>query len=80
MNATVQKWGNSLALRIPSSLGKDLKLVQGSLVELSLQGGDLVVTPRKTTHASLAQLLNGITDKNRHSATDWDGAVGREFW
>jgi len=35
MNATVQKWGNSLALRIPSSVAKDIQVRQGSAVELA---------------------------------------------
>lgn len=78
MNATVQKWGNSLALRIPSSLAKDIQLRQGSEVELGVEEGKLIIKPAKKRKASLAQLLKGVTKENRHSEQDWGVPVGRE--
>ena len=78
MNATVQKWGNSLALRIPSSLAKDVHLHQGSVVEVAVVEGKMVVKPQAARKYSLAQLLKGVSRKNLHSERDWGGAVGRE--
>lgn len=80
MNATVQKWGNSLALRIPSSLAKDVHLRQGSVVEVAVVEGKMVVEPKGEHHYSLSKLLKGITKNNRHSEQDWGGAAGRESW
>lgn len=80
MNATVQKWGNSLALRIPSSVAKDIQLHQGSAVELAVEDGKMIVKPAKKRKPILTQLLMGITKNNRHSEQDWGGPVGRETW
>ena len=80
MNTTVQKWGNSLALRIPRSLAKDSRLHQGSIVEMVLVAGKIVVKPRREQHYALAQLLRGVTKHNRHAELDWGEGVGQEAW
>lgn len=80
MNATVQKWGNSLALRIPSSVAKDIQLRPGSEVEVAVEDGKMIVKPAKKRKPALAHLLKGITKDNRHSEQDWGGPVGREIW
>ena len=80
MKTTVQKWGNSLAVRIPKVVAADAKLAQYSLVELSLEDGRLVVTPVARPAQSLNELLTRITDENIHSDVDWGPAVGKEAW
>jgi len=80
MNATVQKWGNSLALRIPRALAIDVHLHQGTVVELAVVEGKMVVKPKRQRKYSLSQLLKGITKNNRHSEHDWGHAVGQETW
>lgn len=80
MNATVQKWGNSLALRIPSSLAKDVHFHQGSVVEVAVVDGKMVIKPKGQHKYSLPQLLKAVTKNNRHSEHDWGGAVGQEVW
>lgn len=80
MTATVQKWGNSLALRIPSSIAKDIDLHQGSPVDLKLVEGQIVVRPKKRRTLTLAQLLKGVTAKNIHREYDWGRPMGKEIW
>lgn len=80
MNATVQKWGNSLALRIPSALAKDVHLQQGSVVELQVVEGEMVVKPQKRSKLSLARMLKGVTRDNRHAERSWGGPKGKEAW
>lgn len=80
MNTTVQKWGNSLALRIPSAIAKGMQVREGSAVELSVEEGSIVIKPAKKRKLSLAQLLKGVTKENRHSEIDWGAPVGREVW
>ena len=80
MNATVRKWGNSLALRLPRTMTKDMNLEQGGVVDLSISEGALVVRPRATRVYSLARLLKGVTRANRHAGIDWGKATGREVW
>ncbi len=85
MRQRVQKWGNSLALRIPRSLADDAKLEVNSEVELSIRDGELVVsravqTSRPSPRYNLEELLAGITPENLHEETDWGSAVGNEVW
>lgn len=80
MTTFVQKWGNSLALRIPSALARDIRLRQGSMVEVAVVGGEMVVRPKGRRPWSLARMLKRITKDNRHSERDWGGAAGREGW
>ncbi len=80
MNATVQKWGNSLALRIPKSLAEDVDLHQGSVVQLKVVKGEMIVKPKKEKKLSLRQMVKRITQKNLHAATDWGRPVGKEVW
>ena len=80
MNATVRKWGNSLALRIPGPLAKDVHLHQGSVVEVSVIDGKMVVKPKGRHKYSLSQLLKGVSKNNRHSEHDWGDVVGQESW
>jgi antitoxin MazE len=77
MTTTVRKWGNSLALRIPSSVAKDADLRQGTVVEVRAVGGNIVVKPKKRPRPTLSRLLKGVTQKNTHDEQNW-GATGRE--
>jgi len=80
MNTTIQKWGNSLALRIPSSVAKDLHLLPGDPVELTLEDGQITIKPPKKRRLSLEHLLKAVTDANRPSLLDWGAPVGNESW
>lgn len=80
MKARVQKWGNSLAVRIPKSFAEEAGLQADEAVELSLVGGALVVRPIKPQPLTLEQLLLGITDENVPGEWDTGPAVGKEVW
>jgi antitoxin MazE len=47
MSAIVAKWGNSLAIRIPENLAKDLCLAEETEIDLDVIDGTLVMKPRK---------------------------------
>ena len=80
MRVSVRKWGNSLALRIPKSIATDSRINHGSVVEVSVVRGKLVVAPLPSPRYTLDQLLKGVTKRNRHSETDTGTPVGRESW
>ena len=80
MRVLVKKWGNSLALRIPKSVAEDSRIKYGSVVEVSVVRGRVVISPVATHRYTLRQLLSGVTKANRHAETDTGGAVGRESW
>ncbi len=80
MRTRVQRWGNSLALRIPKSFASETALDNGSEVELTLEEGRLVITPLAESPFSLDELLAGITPENLHGETDTGPGVGAETW
>jgi antitoxin MazE len=80
MKTRVQKWGNSLALRIPKSFAIEAGLDQDAEVDVALVEGKLIVTPLFTPTFTLEQLLAGITDDNRHAELNTGPAIGNEAW
>lgn len=80
MKATVQKWGNSLALRIPKSFATHSNIEQGSVVDLSLENGRMIVEAAKEQEYSLEDLLARVTKKNLHCEVDFGAPIGREVW
>ena len=80
MLTKVQKWGNSLALRIPKAFAVEAHLENDSLVEVSLVEGQIVIRPNAAPPLSLEELLAGIHKSNLHHETDLGPATGREVW
>lgn len=80
MKTRVQKWGNSLALRIPKSFATEVGLSNDSSVEVSLANGKLVVAPIEKPGVTLKKLLALITEMNIHHEVDSGPAVGIEAW
>ncbi len=79
MQTRIQRWGNSLALRIPRAFALETMLQQDSLVDLTLQGGTLVVTLVPQT-CMLDGMLAQITPDNLHGEIEFGPAEGREAW
>jgi antitoxin MazE len=80
MTSRVQKWGNSLALRIPKPLAAEAGLTNNSPVDLSLCEGKLIITPSAKPTVNLDDLLAKVTKKNLHREVDTGPAVGGEAW
>ena len=78
MNTLVQKWGNSLAIRLPKALANEAHICQGSLVDLSLEDGGLRVQLVSPPEFNLDALLAGVTKENLHEAIDVADGVGAE--
>jgi antitoxin MazE len=76
----VQKWGNSLALRIPAAFARQTGVGSGSEVEFELDGNRLIITPMPAGSYSLTGLLSSVTDENLHEAVDTGEPKGREEW
>jgi antitoxin MazE len=79
MNATVQKWGNSLALRIPKSFAEETHLRNGSVVDLAVHDGKLIIEPAQKPQYNLSDLLKKVTKENLHSEVSTGPTVGREI-
>jgi len=77
--ATVQKWGNSLAVRIPTALAGQLEVTEGTIVELEIRDSELVVRPAQRQRTlSLKDLLKECKPSQLHGETDFGPDVGRE--
>ena len=81
MKSQIQKWGNSLAIRIPKLFADEAHLEQNSSVDVSLVKGKIVVVPcNPQSKYSLDKLLAGVTKKNIHREIESGTAVGDEAW
>ncbi len=80
MQTKIQKWGNSLGLRIPKSFAEQAGFAAGSEVDLSVKDGGLIVRPAQRRKYRLQELLRGVSPKNLHEEVDNGAPVGREVW
>ena len=80
MKTRVQKWGNSLGIRIPKALALEVDMSESSEVEIQAKDGKILVSPVKRKVLSLRQLLSRVTPDNLHREVDGGFAVGKEAW
>ncbi len=80
MITKIQKWGNSLGLRIPKSFAKEAQVEAGGRVDLSLQKGALLIRPLRPRRFRLETLLAEITPENLHDEVPTGKPKGREAW
>lgn len=80
MQTKVQKWGNSLALRIPKVLALDAHIKEGSLVDIAVSNGEIVAKATRKTTFDLKTLVARITPETIHGEVETGGPVGRESW
>ena len=77
MQAHIQKWGNSLGIRIPAHIAKQLHIRLGSPITLAIEHGRLVIEPPQY---DLDSMLEGITSKNKHHIALDGSTKGNEEW
>jgi antitoxin MazE len=78
MSVKIQKWGNSLGVRIPKAIIEKVNLGENSEVEIESKNGTIIIFPAKKTY-SLDALLDQITKNNLHSEEEFK-AEGNEVW
>ena len=80
MVTKIQKWGNSLGLRIPKSFAKEAGVEEGSAVDISIDGERLVIQPVHSPAYKLRDLVSEIREDNLHDEIPTGDRVGREVW
>ncbi len=80
MQVKIQKWGNSLALRIPKAFALNVNIKQNELVDLSVNDGEIIIKPIIQKEFSLKELLDGISEDNLHGEFDTGAPEGKEVW
>ena len=78
MKTSVKKWGNSMAVRIPALVAKDLKIRDGAILEISVDAGKIILKPVKKSLGDLNKLLSKVNSSNIHGEADTGRSVGRE--
>lgn len=74
----MQKWGNSLGIRISKDIAGKLKIKTGAIINLEISNNHLILTPEIS---ELELLLNNINDSNCHQEEFRDDATeGKELW
>ena len=80
MLAKIQKWGNSLALRIPKAFAEEAGLDSETSVEIRVVDGQIHIIPVKETRYELDALLADVTADNLHDEVETGNAMGNEVW
>jgi antitoxin MazE len=78
MRATIRKWGNSAALRVPATVMEEAKLEIDQPVEVRVEEGRVVIEPVTPREFKLDELLAGVTRDNLHEEEGFGPPVGRE--
>ena len=79
MTTKIQKWGNSLGVRIPKEIAREINIREGSVISFSVEAGELIMSHPKKHKYTLAELLKNFDKKNQHELIDWGPDVGNEI-
>ena len=79
MRAKAQKWGNSLAVRIPKVIAEQAGLHEEDELEIDVAAEVIRLTPRRR-ELTLEQLLAQVTGVNLHGEVDHGRPEGSEIW
>jgi antitoxin MazE len=80
MKIKIQKWGNSLAVRIPKAFARETEIHENEFVNLSIQENKIVIEPVEQNDYSLDDLVSGINKNNLHGEVNSGKNVGNEVW
>ncbi len=79
METTIQKWGNSLAIRIPINIAKEVRFKRGSYIDIQREQNKLILVHKKKK-LRLVDLLAKINNQNLHTEIDTGETIGNENW
>jgi antitoxin MazE len=80
MITRIQKWGNSLAVRIPKAFADEMNLVENASIRMMLKDGALIIAPDDEPKWNLEELLAEVTEENIHGEWETGGPAGKEPW
>jgi antitoxin MazE len=81
MLVKVQKWGNSLAVRIPKAFAGEINISENSSVNLTLIDGSINLKPTENNYEyKLDDLIEKVNESNLHGEYDSGKPEGNEIW
>jgi antitoxin MazE len=79
MSIVINKWGNSLGVRIPQPVANKVGFTAGMAVEIEVVDNTVVISTVKKKY-QLSELLAGVTPESIGGEYDWGEPVGSEVW
>jgi len=79
MQLNIARWGNSLALRLPSHVARETKLTEGATVSVEVKNGTIILTPLPKK-LKLSDLLAQMPADHKVEEFDWGKPEGDEVW
>jgi antitoxin MazE len=80
MRTKAQKWGNSLAVRLPRPVALQAGIRPNDTLDVEVRHGRVLLTRSEHQDYRLGDLLRRVTKENLHEETDWGQRMGREVW
>ena len=84
MSTKLQKWGNSLAVRIPDDVVEDAGFRPGTEVTVRKVRNTVVIAPARIkksgTNIHIDEMIERITPETLHGEVDWGAPMGKEVW
>ena len=80
METKIQKWGNSLGVRLPKAIAEDQALQAGSFVTITQIDKKIIVERVRHKVTDIKDLVSQITTKNLHAEAEWGKSAGNEIW
>lgn len=78
MEAVIRKWGNSPALRLPSTVLREAGYQLEQKVELVVSRGRIIIQPSDRVEYDLDALIGGMNAANAHGEVHFGAPVGKE--
>ena len=67
-------------MRIPKSVAQDVQVQDGTVVDLRIDKGRLVIAPFQKNAYNLSEMLEQVTPENLHAEVDFGEPMGRDAW
>lgn len=77
MRASLARWGNSLAVRVPRDVAESVGLREGAALEMTIEADAIVLRPRRYDIRDLVAAMKGLEAPALELN---DGPQGTEAW
>jgi len=79
MTTKIQKWGNSLGIRLPKALFESGKISEGSIIEFNQKNDEIILRVVKNKKPTLKEVMKNIDASKFHPFIDFGPDVGKEI-
>lgn len=80
MEIKLQKWGNSVGIRIPSNILKSMNIKENDILDIITDDNKIVITIKKNKKISLKERFSKYNGNYDCSSFKWNNPVGDEIW